>query len=104
MNKPRTPEEKAEQRQASRDKRRAEPRPLNGLGFFVARQTRVVYHPITAASDWDYDVRNQVCDPSRGRAPMGNVVEENARYLRWLGKQHRKEDRRRVTTATNETR
>lgn len=79
-----------------KEQQQREPRPMNGLGFFVARETATVYHPIASAKDWDYDAKNRVYDPGRDRARIETVIADNAAYLKWLGKKNRKQQARRT--------
>ena len=79
---PRTPQQKAEERDAARARRmassRQKPQPCNPLGFFVARQTQAVYHPISKAG-YGYDARTGIYDRDRHVAPFD--PEENAKWL-----------------------
>lgn len=82
MKKPRTPEEKQQQRDEARQRRFAEPRqrpePVSSLGFFVARQTQAVYHPLSR-SGYGYDVRTGIYDKERHVVPFD--PEENGKWL-----------------------
>lgn len=81
MKTPRTPEQKAQEREAARQRRlstRQKPEPVSNLGFFVARETQALYHPL-CKSGYGYDVRTGIYDRERGVVPFD--PEENAKWL-----------------------